>query len=255
MRAKQWRQGMRDGIPICLGYLAVSFTFGIVAKNGGLSALQAAAMSAGNLASAGQFAGLGLIAAGASLAETLLTMLVVNLRYSLMSCSLSQKLPEDTPFYHRMLMSVGITDEIYGVSALKPGALSPFYTYGLMAAAVPGWVAGTVLGVLLGSVMPGRLLQAFSIALYGMFIAVIVPPARKNKLLLGVIVLSMGASAVFAVAPVLREISSGFKIILLTVLIAGGAALLFPVEETEGGETAGAQAAPKAGAEKGGDGA
>lgn len=233
MRVEQWQKGVRDGIPICLGYLAVSFTFGVVAKNGGLTALQASLMSAGNYASAGQFAGLGLIAAGATLLETLLTQLVINLRYSLMSCALSQKLSPETPWYHRLLMAVGVTDEIFGVSVLAPGTLSPFYTYGLMTTALPGWVLGTLLGATLGGLMPQRLLQAFSIALYGMFIAVIVPPARKNKLLMGIILVSMAASTVFAVTPVLKEISSGFKIILLTILIAGAAAIFCPVKEQE----------------------
>ena len=229
-----WQAGMRDGLPICLGYLAVSFTFGIAAKNAGLSPFAATLMSATNLTSAGQFAALSLIAASASYYEMAVTQLVINLRYCLMSCALSQKLESNTPFFHRFIMAFGISDEIFGVSVSVPGSLSPFYTYGLMTVAVPGWALGTLLGILLGSILPARLLSAFSIALYGMFIAVIIPPAKSNKILAGIILLSMLASGFFALVPLLNSISSGFKIILLTLLIAGGAAWLFPVQQEKG---------------------
>lgn len=224
-------KGMRDGVPICLGYLAVSFTFGIMAKNSGMAPLQATIMSLTNLTSAGQFAALELIVLSAPFLEMALTQLVINLRYSLMSCALSQKLAPDTPLYHRFLMAYGISDEIFAASAAVPGRLVPGYTYGLMAVAIPGWTLGTLLGVVLGGAMPARLLSACSVALYGMFIAVIVPPARDNKVILGLVVVSMLASALFAMLPVLRAISSGFRIILLTLVIAGAAAALFPVQE------------------------
>ena len=230
-RKKEFRSGIVDGIPIALGYLAVSFTFGIMAGDAGLTVAQAVLLSLTNLTSAGQFAGLGVIQAGASLAEMALTQLIINLRYCLMSCSLSQKLPRTMPFFHRFFMAYGVTDEIFGVSVCREGNLSPWYSYGLMSAAVPGWTIGTLLGAVSGSLLPQRLLSALSVALYGMFLAVILPPARKNKVLMGIILVSMAASLFFAKLPVLREISSGFKIIILTVLIAGGAAFLFPVKE------------------------
>ena len=157
--------------------------------------------------------------------------LLINLRYCLMSCSLSQKLDHKMPLFHRFLMAYGVTDEIFGVSVCHPGTLSPFYSYGLMSAAVPGWTLGTLLGALSGSLLPERLLNALGVALYGMFLAIIVPPARENRILRAVVLLSMTASFVFTLIPVLNTISSGFKIILLTFVIAGGAALICPVKE------------------------
>ncbi len=226
-----WKKGMHDGIPICLGYLAVAFTFGIMCKNGGLGPFPATLMSATNLTSAGQFAALGLITASAPYYELALTQIIINLRYSLMSFALSQKLDAKKPFYHRFLIAFGVTDEIFGVSVLVQGKLSPFYSYGLMAVAIPGWALGTLLGVVLGGVLPLRLLSALSIALYGMFIAVILPPARKNRVLMALILISMLASTVFTYAPLVSGISPGLRIILLTVLLAGGAAFFFPVKE------------------------
>ena len=137
-----------------------------------------------NLTSAGQFAGLGVIQAGASFAEMALTELIINLRYCLMSCSLSQKLARNMPFFHRFFMAYGVTDEIFGVSVCREGILSPWYSYGLISAAVPGWTFGTLLGAVSGSILPQRLLSALGVALYGMFLAVILPPARKNKILM-----------------------------------------------------------------------
>ena len=226
-----WKKGVQDGIPICLGYIAVSFTFGILAGNAGLATIHGVLMSATNFTSAGQFAALGLIAAAATYFEMAVTQLVINLRYCLMSCALSQKLDPETPFYHRLFMSAGISDEIFALSVSVRGALSPYYTYGIMTVAMPGWVTGTLLGLVLGNVLPGSPLSALSVALFGMFIAIIIPPARENKLLTGLIIISMTASSLFAVLPVLAVISSGFKIIILTIVIASAAAILFPVTE------------------------
>lgn len=222
---------MRDGIPIFLGYAAVSFSFGILAKKAGLTPFQATLMSGTNLTSAGQFAALGAIASAAPYLETAALQLVINLRYSLMSCALSQKLDARLPFRHRFFMASGVTDEIFGVSVSGDGKLSPFYFYGLMVAAWPGWVFGTLLGVVAGNAMPASLLSALGIALYGMFIAIVVPPARKNGVIAGLVVLSMLASALFGWLPVLRDISAGLKTILLTVLLAGLAAFFFPLKE------------------------
>ena len=220
-----FRQGMTDGIPIALGYMAVSFTFGIMAKNAGLTAFQAVLLSLTNLTSAGQFAGLGIITASASYIEMAFTQLVINLRYCLMSCALSQKLDQRTPFFH--------TDEIFGVCSCKEGKLNPFYSYGVIAVASPGWAFGTFLGIISGSILPGRVLSALGVALYGMFIAVIVPPSKSSRIIAGVVLMSMAASLIFTWLPLLNQISSGFRIILLTLLIAGGAAALFPVRTDE----------------------
>lgn len=224
-------KGIRDGIPISLGYLAVSFTLGIAAKNIGLTVVQASSMSVTNLTSAGEFAALGLIASGTAYLEMAITQLIINLRYCLMSCALSQKLDPQMPFFHRLLVAYGVTDEIFGVSVSVEGKLNPFYTYGLICIAAPGWVIGTGLGVAAGNVLPLRILSAMSVALYGMFIAVIIPPARKDKVLAGLIAVSMLASLLFTYFPLVREISSGFRIIILTIVIAGIAAVLFPVKD------------------------
>lgn len=234
-KTQQFQLGLKDGVPIGLGYLAVSFTFGIMARGAGISTLAAVVMSLTNLTSAGQFAALGIIQAGAPFAEMAMAQLIINLRYCLMSCSLSQKLEQDMPFIHRFFISYGVTDEIFGVSVCREGSLSPFYTYGLLCVAVPGWTFGTFLGAVSGDLLPARLLSALGVALYGMFLAVVIPPARESRILTGVILVSMAASLVFSVAPGLRDISSGFKIIILTLAIAGAAAFLFPVkEEAEG---------------------
>ena len=165
--------------------------------------------------------------------EMAMAQLIINLRYCLMSCSLSQKLDSHMPFFHRFLMSYGVTDEIFGVSVCKSGVLSPYFSYGLMAMAVPGWTIGTLLGAVSGSLLPARLLSALNVALYGMFLAVVIPPARENKVLRMVILVSMALSFLFTQIPVLRDISSGFKIIILTFIVAGSAAVLFPVKEEE----------------------
>lgn len=223
--------GVRDGIPICLGYVAVSFTFGIMAKNAEISVWEAVLISALNLTSAGQFAGLSLIASSASYWEMAMTQLVINLRYCLMSCALSQKLDASFPFFHRFFIAYGVTDEIFGVSVGVKEKLSPFYSYGVISVAAPGWVLGTFLGVVSGNVLPARIISALSVALYGMFIAVVIPPSRDNRILRYLAIISMFLSLIFSMLPVLNQISSGFRIILLTILIAGVAAWLFPLPE------------------------
>lgn len=225
--------GIRDGIPICLGYIAVSFTFGIMAKNAGISVWEAVLISASNLTSAGQFAGLSLITSASSYWEMAVTQLVINLRYCLMSCALSQKLDTRFPFFHRFFVAYGVTDEIFGVSVGAKGKLSPFYSYGVISVAAPGWVLGTFLGIVSGSVLPARVISALSVALYGMFIAIIIPPSRDDRILRYLVIISMFLSFIFTVMPILNRISSGFRIIILTLMIAGGAAWLFPVSEEE----------------------
>ena len=224
---------MKAGIPIGLGYFAVSFAFGIMGADGGLSVFDTTMISLLNLTSAGQFAGLNVMLAHGSLVELALTQFVINLRYALMSFSLSQKVEHTAPTWQRMIMAFGITDEIYAVCAAEEGRLSPFFAYGAMALAIPGWTLGTFSGAFLGSVLPERILSALSVALYGMFIAIIIPPARKRKTVAGVVICAMALSTLFAVLPVLKTVSSGFVIIITTLLTAGVAAYFFPVTEEE----------------------
>ncbi len=229
-------KGFKDGIPICLGYLAVSFTFGIMAKKLGVSIFNAVLMSLAALSSTGQFAGLSLIVTGGGCLELVATELVVNLRYSLMSCSLSQKIDPKAPFSHRFLIAYGVTDEIFGVTISQEGKTSPFYSYGAMTSSVGGWVLGTFLGALSGSILPASIISALGVSLYGMFVALIVPPAKEDRSLAVLVFLSMLASLIFSYAPYLREISSGFRMIIITLILAGIAAWKFPVKDEEEGE-------------------
>lgn len=237
MNQINFKRGIQDGIPIGLGYFAVSFTFGMMAVSGGLTAWQAVLISLTNLTSAGQFAGLGIIIAGGSMWEMALTQLVINLRYCLMSFSLSQKLEKNISTGHRLAVAFGVTDEIFGVSASQEGRLSPWYNYGVMSMAIPGWTLGTLVGAVLGNVLPGFLVSALNVAIYGMFLAVIIPPAKKNKSVLGVVIGAMAISTVFAVVPVLNKVSSGFVIIITTLIVAGLAAHFCPIPEEREAES------------------
>lgn len=226
-----FRRGLRDGLPISLGYLAVSFTMGIAAKNAGLTAFQAALTSVTNNASAGQFAGFTMMAVRAGFLEMAAMMLVTNARYLLMSCSLSQKLPPDTPLRHRLILGWDVTDEIFSAAMSIPGRVEPWYIFGLMAVAIPGWATGTYLGVLMGNMLPVSVVRALSVGLYGMFLSFLVPAARRETVIRGVVLLSMAASLACTLLPVVSKLSPGIRTILLTVLISGAAAILFPVEE------------------------
>ena len=230
-------KGIKVGMPICLGYLAVSFTLGITAKNAGMTAWQAMLTSLTVNASAGQYAGFTVIAASSGYLEMAIMELVANARYLLMSCSLSQKLGPETGLFHRLLIGFDVTDEIFGVSVSVPEKLNPFYNYGMMTVAIPGWALGTFLGVVMGNILPASVVSALSVGLYGMFIAIIIPPARKNKILAMLITVSMAASFLFAKLPLFASMSSGIKTIILTVVIAGIAAVLFPVKEEKTNES------------------
>ena len=222
-------EGMKGGIPIGLGYLAVSFSLGIAAKNAGLTPFQGFLASLLCVASAGEYAGFTQIAACATLIEIAVITFIANARYLLMSCALSQRLAPGTPWYHRMLMSYSITDEVFGISIGKPGYLNPYYSYGAIVVAFPLWSIGTALGVMAGNLMPLRLVSALSVALYGMFLAVIIPPARKSKIIASLILISFTASFAASYLPGISQISGGTRTIILTVVISAAAAILFPV--------------------------
>lgn len=222
---------MRAGIPISLGYFAVSLSLGIAARNAGFSAFQATLTSFLINASAGEYIGFTLIAAGASYLEVFIMEAVANARYLLMSCALSQKLHPKTPTWKRLLLGYCITDEVFGASIANEGYVDPVFTYGAMMIAVPGWSLGTLFGVLLGNVLPTALLSALSVSLYGMFISVFIPEAKRNKIVAGLILVSFLASFAFMKLPFFGFISEGIKIIILTVVISLAAALIFPVKE------------------------
>lgn len=233
----EYTSGIKDGIPIFLGYLAVSFAFGIQASKIGLTVFQAGLMSFTNFTSTGQFASLTIIAAGGTIGELAFSQFVINLRYLLMSCTLSQKLKDNTPFYHRFPVAFGISDEIFAASVTKSGELSPFYSYGLMSAAITGWTLGTVLGVVSGDFLPGNIISALGIAIYGMFVAIIIPQTKKEKSVLSVVISAMIMSCLMYYIPYLSEISAGFRIIIITIVISVIAALLFPVKEDTANES------------------
>ncbi len=222
-------RGVRDGIPIMTGYLAVAFTLGIAAKNAGLTAFQAALISITNNASAGEYAGFTVIRENAGYIEMALMILIANARYMLMSCALSQKLSPETGIGQRMLLGMGVTDEIFGVSMSVNGYLNPFYSYGMFMIATAGWTTGTYLGVLMGNLLPARLTSALSVGLYGMFLAIIVPPSKKSCVVRVLVILSMVLS--FALSRLVVTLSSGMRVIILTVVLASAAAIFFPVTE------------------------
>ena len=243
MKKKDFIQGAKDGLPIMLGYLAVSFSLGIMVVSGGLSVFQGALMSLTNVTSAGEFAGFEVIAAGASYLEMAMMMLVINARYVLMSCSLSQKLDPDLPLFHRLLIGWGVTDEIFGVSVCVPDKLNPWYNYGMMAISIPAWTLGTFIGVAVGNVLPALVVNALSVGIYGMFLAIIMPEGKKNHVVLGAIIVSFALSLL--AAKLLPQLSDGMRILLLTILISAGAAILFPREEPDAAEEAAARTSKK----------
>ncbi len=231
----EFLRGMRHGWPIGVGYFGVAFALGIAARNAGFSALQAGVMSAVCTASAGEFAGVTVAAASGTFLEMALIELVVNARYLLMSCALTQKLSPKLGTLHRMILANFVTDEIFGLSVSVPGTLNPFYSYGIISVSWPGWIAGTVLGVIMGNVLPANVVSALSVGLYGMFLAIIIPPTRTNHVLAGLVPVSMAISWIFTKlndAGIL-PLSSGNRIILLTVAISLAAAALFPHDDPE----------------------
>ena len=235
-RKNKFLLGLRDGLPIALGYFAVSFALGIKATEAGLAAWEAGLMSLLNVTSAGEAAAITLIGTGTTYFEIAFTQLVINIRYLLMSCALSQRLSGRTGFFHRMLMGYGVTDEIFGISVSSSDTLSPYYTYGAMAVAIPGWTLGTVLGAVMGNLLPQRVTVALGVALYAMFLAIILPPARKSRVIAGIVAVSMLCSALLTHICQVFEwtwFSEGFRIVFLTVVISLIAAVLFPVKDDE----------------------
>lgn len=226
-------KGLKDGVPIGLGYLSVAFTFGMMAVTGGLPVGTAVLISMSNVTSAGQFAGLSLILSGTTVIEMALTQLVINLRYALMSLSLSQKLDKTFTVLDRLIVSFVNTDEVFAVASSQEGEVGRRYLYGLILAPYFGWALGTLLGAAAGQLLPSMLQSALGIAIYGMFIAIIIPPAKRYQPVAKVIVFSVILSCVLRWTPVLNKISTGFAIIICTLLASVYGALKHPIKEAE----------------------
>lgn len=225
---KELARGFLDAFPIFLGYFAVAFTVGIAARNAGITAFQATLMSFLNTTSAGEVAAIEIIAARGSYLEIVLSQIAINLRYLLMGAVLSVRLMPGEPVRRRILVGFGLTDEIFGISLVRR-PLNPYYPFGGWLMAMPGWTLGTLLGVLINSVVPANVTSALSLGLYAMFIAIVMPVAKKDRRIAVVAVVSMAASALcFYFVPLL---SSGMRVVVLTVVLSSVAALVFPVKE------------------------
>jgi predicted branched-subunit amino acid permease len=227
------KNGFRDGIPIGFGYFAVAFSLGIVAREAGLSAAQGFLASLFTIASAGEYAAFRLIKENGTYIEMAILILVTNGRYLLMSCALSQRLDSKMGIGHRIGMGFFITDEIFGVSIAQKGNLRPSYTYGAALASVPLWAIGTSCGIIAGNLLPEMVVAALSVSLYGMFLAIIIPPAKTNRIIAGAVIFCFAASFASIYLPFLKDLSEGNRVIILTVVIAAALAILFPVKDEE----------------------
>ena len=232
-------RGLRDGLPIGAGYFAVAFGLGIAAQKTGMSPFQGFIMSFFNHASAGEYAGVAAIRSGATYLATAMLILIANARYLLMSTALSQKLSPDLPLIHRILIGFEITDEIFGLGIAYPGFIQPIYMYGAFLTTTPLWSLGTALGIAAGNILPTIAVQALSAAIYGMFIAIIIPPCRTDRNILIIVLVSFAASWLMSVLPATASIPEGMRIIILTLLISSAAAALMPLpDEPEEGKAA-----------------
>lgn len=227
------REGIRDGLPICFGYIFVSMAFGLTAVKSGLPIWAAVLVSLTNVTSAGQFAGVNLMLAQSSYIQLIITTLIINMRYFLMSISISQKVDKNFGLKERLVASFGVTDEVFAVSTQRRSELTFLYMFGLIVTPIAGWTFGTLVGAVATTLLPAVLTDAMGIMLYGMFIAIIVPPARENKSVLIAVVLAIIASYVFAYVPVLSTLSGGWSVVIITVAVSALAAWLFPIEDNK----------------------
>lgn len=230
-----FKNGIKNGLAICIGYLAVSFSFGIFAVSAGLSVVEAILLSLTNLTSAGQLAAVPIIAMGGSVIELALTQLVINLRYALMSLSLSQKLDENVKLYDRFIISFANTDEVFAVSSHQKGLVSKSFMYGLIITPILGWTIGTALGAFAGEILPKILVSALGVAIYGMFIAIVIPAVKEKKSTALCVLVAVCIGLVFYYVPALRSVPSGFVIIIASVIASAIFAILFPVKEEQNG--------------------
>ena len=233
MKFKEFFTGMKAGMPVCIGYFSVSFGFGAMAIAQGLTIWQAVLISASNLTSAGQFAGLTVIAAGATIMEMILTQVVINSRYALMSLALGQRLGPTVGTGRRLIAAFFNTDEVFALGMSRGKQLITRFFVGAGVVSALGWTSGTAMGAIAGSLLPESIRMALGVMLYGMFIATVVPQAKEEKPILIAVILALMLSCMFAWMPWLRQISSGLAIVICTVLAASICALLFPVKDEE----------------------
>ncbi len=233
LEINSFKKGVRDGIPICLGYISVAFAFGILATGSGLSVLEAVLISALNVTSAGQLAAVPIIAMGGGFFELALTQLIINLRYALMSVSLSQKLGRSVRLSDRFLVSFVNTDEVFAVAMSSSCPVGRKYLYGLILTPFLGWTLGTLCGALAGNVLPPLMVSALGIALYAMFVAIVIPAARGDKRVALCALLAAVISCALYYTPVLRNIPSGFAIIISAVLASLVFAVAAPIKDGE----------------------
>ena len=231
MNKKVLLEGMKDGLPIGIGYFAVAFSLGIAMRNAGLTSFQGFLFSALNLASAGEYAAVQVIQSHGAYLEVAVVTLIANMRYLLMSTSLTQKFSPTTNMAERLLVGYSVTDEIFGITINRKGFIDPIYNLGALLVAVPGWAFGTSFGIIAGNILPARLVSALAVTLFGMFLAIIIPAAKKDKVVLGIVLVSFIMSFIFD--KLINSISNGTKVIILTVLISAIWAILFPVKEVE----------------------
>ena len=229
----RFSEGLRDGLPICLGYLSVSFAFGIFSVGSGLSILEAVLISMTNVTSAGQLAAVPIITGGGTLLELAVSMFVINLRYALMSVSLSQKLGRSVRLLDRFLIAFVNTDEVFAVAASKPGAVGRRYLYGLILTPYFGWALGTLIGAVAGSILPHVIISALGVAIYGMFIAIVIPAARDRRPTALCVLLAVALSCAFYYVPALKAVPSGFVVILCAVAASVVFTLLAPIPGEE----------------------
>lgn len=231
MNKEQFKNGLKDGIAIGMGYFSVSFAFGMQAVSLGFSPWVAAMMSFTNLTSAGQFAALPLIVHGGTVMELALTQFIINLRYALMSLSLSQKLDDQVSLKDRFIIAFGNTDEIFATASAKEGKVSKYYQFGLMILPIMMWTLGTFCGGFINTLLPAELRSALGIAIYGMFLAIFIPPVKKHHNVRFVVVVAVLFSCCFTFLPILKKVSGGFVIIICTILASMIGAFLFPLKE------------------------
>lgn len=232
---KEFKRGINSGLPICIGYLAVSFSFGIFAVASGLTVVEAILLSLTNLTSAGQLAAVPIIACGGSLIELALSQLFINLRYALMSVSLSQKFDKNVKLYDRFLISFANTDEVFAVSASQKGSVSKTFMYGLILTPILGWTLGTALGAIAGNILPAIVISALGVAIYGMFIAIIIPAMKSHKATSLCVLTAALLSLLFYYTPALNTVPSGFVIIICAVIASVIFAIAFPIKEENNG--------------------